>query len=177
MASFNKVILMGNLTRDPDVRATGTSGMKVARLGIAVNERRRDRNGQVQEFPVFVDVDAWDKLAELCGQYLSKGRSILVEGRLQMDTWEKEGVRHQKLKVRMELDPLKVGELLSRYRLVEQVFRVQILAVDERREAKLVAERAVEAGIKTVVFDRGGYMYTGRVASVAEGAREAGLEF
>ena len=100
MASFNKVILMGNLTRDPDVRATGTSGMKVARLGIAVNERRRDRNGQVQEFPVFVDVDAWDKLAELCGQYLSKGRSILVEGRLQMDTWEKEGVRHQKLKVR-----------------------------------------------------------------------------
>ena len=100
MASFNKVILMGNLTRDPDVRATGTSGMKVARFGIAVNERRRDRNGQVQEFPVFVDVDAWDKLAELCGQYLSKGRSILVEGRLQMDTWEKEGVRHQKLKVR-----------------------------------------------------------------------------
>ena len=100
MASFNKVILMGNLTRDPDVRATGTSGMKVARLGLAVNERRRDRNGQVQEFPVFVDVDAWDKLAELCGQYLSKGRSILVEGRLQMDTWEKEGVRHQKLKVR-----------------------------------------------------------------------------
>jgi len=100
MASFNKVILMGNLTRDPDVRATGATGMKVARLGIAVNERRRDRNGQIQEFPVFVDVDAWDKLAELCGQFLSKGRSILVEGRLQMDNWEKDGVRHQKLKVR-----------------------------------------------------------------------------
>lgn len=100
MASFNKVILMGNLTRDPDVRATGATGMKVARLGLAVNERRRDRNGQIQEFPVFVDVDAWDKLAELCGQYLSKGRSILVEGRLQMDSWEKDGVRHQKLKVR-----------------------------------------------------------------------------
>lgn len=100
MASFNKVILMGNLTRDPDVRATGTSGMKVARLGIAINERRKDRNGQIQDFPVFVDVDAWDKLAELCGQYLSKGRSILVEGRLQMDSWEKDGVKHQKLKVR-----------------------------------------------------------------------------
>lgn len=100
MASFNRVILMGNLTRDPDVRATGTTGMKVARLGLAVNERRKDRNGQMQDYPVFVDVDAWDKLAELCGQYLSKGRSILVEGRLQMDTWEKEGVRHQKLKVR-----------------------------------------------------------------------------
>ncbi len=100
MASFNRVILMGNLTRDPDVRSTGTTGMKVARLGLAVNERRRDRNGLIQEFPVFIDVDAWDKLAELCGQYLSKGRAILVEGRLQMDTWEKDGVRHQKLKVR-----------------------------------------------------------------------------
>ena len=100
MASFNKVILMGNLTRDPDVRVTGTSGMKVARLGLAVNERRKDRNGNVQDFPVFVDVDAWDKLAELCGQYLSKGSSILVDGRLQMDSWEKDGVKHQKLKVR-----------------------------------------------------------------------------
>lgn len=100
MASFNKVILMGNLTRDPDVRSTGVTGMKVARLNVAVNERRKDRNGQIQEFPVFVDVDAWDKLAELCGQYLAKGRCILVEGRLQMDTWEKDGVRHQKLKVR-----------------------------------------------------------------------------
>ena len=100
MASFNKVILMGNLTRDPDVRATGTNGMKVARLGLAVNEHRRDRNGQMQDFPVFIDVDAWDKLAELCGQYLTKGRSILVEGRLQMDSWEKDGVKHQKLKVR-----------------------------------------------------------------------------
>jgi single-strand DNA-binding protein len=74
--------------------------MKVARLGLAVNERRRDRTGQIQEFPVFVEVDAWDKLAELCGQYLSKGRSILVEGRLQMDSWEKDGMKHQKLKVR-----------------------------------------------------------------------------
>ena len=100
MASFNKVILMGNLTRDPDVRATGQSGMRVARLGIAINERRRDRNGHLQDHPVFVDVDAWDKLAELCGQYLTKGSSILVDGRLQMDTWEKDGVRHQKLKVR-----------------------------------------------------------------------------
>ncbi len=100
MASFNKVILMGNLTRDPDVRTVGTSGMKVARLGLAVNERRRDRSGQIQDYPVFIEIDAWDKLAELCGQYLAKGRSIFVEGRLQMDTWEKDGVKHQKLKVR-----------------------------------------------------------------------------
>ncbi|MBO7721984.1 MAG: single-stranded DNA-binding protein [Kiritimatiellae bacterium] len=58
MASFNRVILMGNLTRDPDIRTVGTAGMKVARLGMAMNERRRDRNGQMQEFPVFIDVDA-----------------------------------------------------------------------------------------------------------------------
>lgn len=103
MASFNKVVLMGNLTRDPDVRMTGASGLKVARLGLAINERRRDRNGQMQDFPVFVDVDAWDRLAELCGQHLTKGSPILVEGRLQMDTWERDGVKHQKIKVRATL--------------------------------------------------------------------------
>ena len=100
MASFNRVILMGNLTRDPDVRATGATGMKVARLSVAVNERRKDRFGNIQDYPVFVEVDAWDKLAELCGQYLYKGRGVLVEGRLQMDSWEKDGQKHQKLKVR-----------------------------------------------------------------------------
>ena len=99
MASFNKVILMGNLTRDPDMRTVG-SGMKVARLRLAVNERRRDRDGQLQDFPIFVNVDVWDKSAELCGQYLVKGSGILVEGRLQQDTWEKDGVKHSALKVR-----------------------------------------------------------------------------
>lgn len=100
MASFNKVILMGNLTHDPEMRAVGTAGMKVAHLRLAVNERRRDKNGQTVEYPVFVDVDVWDRLAELCAQYLTKGKSVLVEGRLQMDSWEKDGVKHQKLKVR-----------------------------------------------------------------------------
>ena len=99
MASFNKVILMGNLTRDPDMRTVG-SGMKVARLRLAVNERRRNRDGQLQDFPIFVDVDVWDKSAELCGQDLVKGSGILVEGRLQQDTWEKNGVTHSALKVR-----------------------------------------------------------------------------
>ena len=100
MASFNKVILMGNLTRDPDLKTTGPNGTQVARLALAMNERKRDRNGQVREYPIYVDVDAWDKLAVLCGQYLSRGRSVLVEGRLQMYTWEKDGQKHQKLKVR-----------------------------------------------------------------------------
>ena len=100
MASFNKVILMGGLVRDPEVQSTGATGVKVARMRLSVTEQRKDRNGVLQKFPVYVDVDAWDKLAELCGQYLTKGRSILVEGRLQMDSWEKDGVKHQKLKVR-----------------------------------------------------------------------------
>ena len=100
MASFNKVIIMGNLTRDPEIRAAGAAGSKVARIRLAINERRRDSYGQLQDFPVFIDVDAWDKLAELCGQHLSKGSCILVDGRLQMDAWERDGVKHQKLKVR-----------------------------------------------------------------------------
>ena len=100
MPSYNKVIVMGNLTRDPDVRSVGVTGVKVCRFVLALNERRRDRNGQLVDFPTFVEIDAWDKLAELCGQYLKKGRAALVEGRLQMDSWEKDGQKHQKLKIR-----------------------------------------------------------------------------
>lgn len=100
MPSYNKVIVMGNLTRDPDVRSVGVSAVKVCRFVLALNERRRDRSGALVDFPTFVEVDAWDKLAELCGQYLRKGRAALVEGRLQMDTWEKDGQKHQKLKIR-----------------------------------------------------------------------------
>ena len=100
MPSFNKVIVMGNLTRDPDVRIVGANAVKVCRFALALNERRRDRSGNMVETPVFVEVDAWDKLGELCGQYLRKGRSALVEGRLQSDAWEKDGVKIQKLKIR-----------------------------------------------------------------------------
>ena len=100
MPSFNKVIVMGNLTRDPDVRIVGANAVKVCRFALALNERRRDRSGNMVETPVFVEVDAWEKLAELCGQYLRKGRSVLVEGRLQNDAWEKDGVKIQKLKIR-----------------------------------------------------------------------------
>ena len=100
MPSFNRVIVMGNLTRDPDVRTVGMNAVKVCRFSLALNERRRDRNGNLIECPVFVEVDAWEKLGELCGQYLRKGRSALVEGRLQSDVWEKDGVKIQKLKIR-----------------------------------------------------------------------------
>ncbi len=100
MPSFNKVILMGNLTRDPDVREVGVGAVKVCRFSLAVSERRKDRSGNAVDAATFVDVDAWERLGELCGQYLKKGRLVLVEGRLQSDVWEKDGQKHQKLKVR-----------------------------------------------------------------------------
>ena len=87
MASFNKVILMGNLTRDPEMRYT-PSGTAIAKLGLAVNRVWRDTEGQQKEETTFVDVDAFGKQAETLGQYMQKGRPILVEGRLKLDQWE-----------------------------------------------------------------------------------------
>ena len=102
MASFNKVILMGNLTRDPELRQA-PSGVKVADLGLAVSETWRDKSGQSKEVTCFVDVVVWDKLAELCQQYLAKGRPVLVEGRLQMDEWKnQQGEKRSKLRVRAD---------------------------------------------------------------------------
>jgi single-strand DNA-binding protein len=103
MASFNKVILMGNLTRDPELK-TLQSGMRIAKLGLAVSEVWKDRTtGEQKEVTCFVDVDVWDKLADLCGQYLAKGRPVLVEGRLRMDEWTtKEGDKRNKLVVRAD---------------------------------------------------------------------------
>jgi len=102
MASFNKVILMGNLTRDPELRQS-PSGAKVADLGLAVSETWRDKSGQTKEVTCFVDIVVWDKLAELCQQYLTKGRPVLVEGRLQMDEWKnQQGEKRSKLRVRAD---------------------------------------------------------------------------
>ena len=87
MASFNKVILMGNLTRAPELRYT-PSGTAIAKMGLAVNRVWRDSEGQQKEETTFVDVDAFGKQAETLGQYMQKGRPILVEGRLKLDQWE-----------------------------------------------------------------------------------------
>ena len=87
MASLYKVILMGNLTRDPELRYT-PSGTAIAKMGLAVNRVWRDAEGQQKEEVTFVDVDAFGKQAETIGQYMQKGRPILVEGRLKLDQWE-----------------------------------------------------------------------------------------
>jgi single-strand DNA-binding protein len=87
MASFNKVILLGNLTRDPELRYT-PKGTAIAKLGLAVNRTWRDENGQTKEEVTFVDIDAFGRSAEVLGQYMKKGRPIFIEGRLKLDSWE-----------------------------------------------------------------------------------------
>ncbi len=87
MASLNKVFLLGNLTRDPDLRAL-PSGSAVCEFGIAVNRRYMSSNGQEVEEPCFVDIVVWGRSAESCKQYLEKGSQVMIEGRLQLDQWE-----------------------------------------------------------------------------------------
>src|SRR6188472_267193 len=87
MANFNKVILAGNLTRDPELRYT-PKGMAIARVGLAINRSWRTETGEQKEEVTFVDIDAFGKQAETIGQYMKKGRPILVEGRLKLDQWD-----------------------------------------------------------------------------------------
>jgi single-strand DNA-binding protein len=99
MASFNRVILMGNLTRDIEVRYL-QSGMAVADIGLAVNDRRKNQQtGEWIEEVTFVDITLWGRTAEVAGEYLGKGSPIFIEGRLKLDQWEKDGQKHSKLKV------------------------------------------------------------------------------
>ncbi len=98
MANFNKVMLMGNLTRDPEVRYT-PSGMAVADLRLAVNRRYRSADGTEHEETCFVNVTVWAKQAETCGQYLKRGRPVFIEGRLKFDEWEKDGQKFNRLSV------------------------------------------------------------------------------
>ncbi|MDE0084355.1 MAG: single-stranded DNA-binding protein [Candidatus Poribacteria bacterium] len=102
MASYNKVILMGNLTRDPEVKYL-PSGTAVANFGIAVSERYTDRQtGEQKENVCFVDIEAWDRQAELVNEYMSKGSPIFIEGSLKFESWETEdGTKRNKLKVRL----------------------------------------------------------------------------
>ncbi len=87
MASYNKVLLMGNLTRDPELRYT-PSGTAVANLRMAVNRRYKDKNQELKEETCFITAVVWNKQAETCNQYLHKGSSVFVEGRLQSRSWE-----------------------------------------------------------------------------------------
>jgi single-strand DNA-binding protein len=99
VASFNRVILMGNLTRDPEIRYTG-GGTAVTDIGLAVNDRRKGSDGQWVDETTFVDVTLWGRTAEVAGEYLSKGSPVLIEGRLKLDTWQtNDGQKRSKLHV------------------------------------------------------------------------------
>lgn len=102
MASFNKVILMGNLTRDPEMRVT-PNGHSICKLGLAVSRTFSTRDGERREETAFVDIDAFGKQAEVIAKYMRKGRPIMVEGRLKFDQWESnEGQKRTKLGVVLE---------------------------------------------------------------------------
>ena len=99
MASLNRVLLMGNLTRDPELRYI-PSGTAVANLGLATNRTYTTQDGERKEEVCYIDIVVWGKTAENCANYLSKGRPVFIEGRLQLDTWETEdGQKRSKLKV------------------------------------------------------------------------------
>lgn len=103
-ATLNKVFLMGNLTRDPDMKQT-PSGETVAELGLAVSEQFRSRTtNETREIVTFVDVTVWGKVAENCGQYLTKGRPIFVEGRLVLDSWEDKTTGQKRSRLRVRAD-------------------------------------------------------------------------
>ena len=98
MASYNRVVLVGNLTRDVELRYTG-QGTAVTELGMAVNDRRKNQSGEWVDETTFVDVTLWARTAEVAAEYLGKGSSVLIEGRLKLDKWESDGQSRTKLRV------------------------------------------------------------------------------
>lgn len=100
MANVNKVILIGNVTRDPEVKFT-SKGSAVTDIGLAINRNYTLDSGEKREETTFVDVELWGRLAEIAGEYAKKGRPLYIEGRLRMDTWEDKasGQKRSRLKV------------------------------------------------------------------------------
>jgi len=104
MANFNKVIIVGNLTRDPELRYT-PKGTAVARITLAVNRTfTSGEGGEKKEEVSFVDVDVWGRQAEVIAQYMKKGRPLLVEGRLKQDTWEDKNTKQKQSKLKVVLE-------------------------------------------------------------------------
>ena len=103
MASFNKVILAGNLTRDPELRYT-PKGTAVAKIGLAVSRTWTGEDGQKKEEVSFIDIEAWGRQGEVIAQYMKKGRPLLVEGRLKLDSWEDKNTKQKVSKLKVVLE-------------------------------------------------------------------------
>jgi len=97
-SSMNRVFLMGNVTRDPELRYI-SNGSAVTEIGLAINDRRKSSSGEWIEETTFVDITLWGRTAEIAGEYVTKGAPLLVEGRLKLDSWEKDGKKNSKLRV------------------------------------------------------------------------------
>lgn len=106
MANLNKVMLIGNLTRDPELRHT-PKGTAVAEIALAIKRIWNNEQGQKQEDVTFVDVTLWGRQAEVAQQYLTKGSPAYIEGRLQMDTWDDKATGQKRSKMKV------VGEVLQ----------------------------------------------------------------
>ena len=98
MIEVNRVTLAGRLTRDPELRYTG-SGTAVLNLRVACGRKFRTKAGENKEDTLFIDVVVWDRTAEICAQYLSKGRPVHVTGRLQSRSWERDGQKRTSIEV------------------------------------------------------------------------------
>jgi single-strand DNA-binding protein len=115
MSSMNHVFLMGNLTRDPATRTT-PGGMAVAELGLAISDNYKGKDGELVKQTCFTDVVVWGKQAEHCTEFLKKGSSVMVEGKLQYDSWQTEkGEKRSRLRVKANRvqflgRPVKAGE-------------------------------------------------------------------
>jgi len=103
MASFNKVIIAGNLTRDPELRYT-PKGTAVTKIGLAVNRTWKSESGEQKEEVTFIDVEAWGRQGEVIAQYMKKGRELLVEGRLKLDSWEDKNTKQKVSKLKVVLE-------------------------------------------------------------------------
>ncbi len=103
MASFNRVIIAGNLTRDPELKYT-PKGTAVCKIGLAVNRVYSTESGEKKEEVTFIDVEAWGRQGETLAQYMKKGRPLLVEGRLKLDTWEDKNTKQKQSKLKVVLE-------------------------------------------------------------------------
>jgi single-strand DNA-binding protein len=107
MANLNKVMLIGNLTRDPEIKYT-PKGQAIAELGLAINRRYTTESGEKREETTFVDVTLWGRLAEIAKEYLTKGRPVYIEGRLTLDTWDDKQTGQKRSKMRVTGDQMQL---------------------------------------------------------------------
>src|SRR5947208_12513809 len=107
MANLNKVLLLGNVTRDPEMRCT-PKGSAVCDLGVAVNRAYTTDSGEKREEVTFVDVTLWGRTAEVASEYLKKGRPVFIEGRLQMDTWDDKQTGQKRTRLRVVADNMQL---------------------------------------------------------------------